>query len=30
VILRRGFEVDLELNLHGTCRNCGTRVATME
>lgn len=30
VILRRGFDVDLELSLHGTCRNCGNHVATME
>lgn len=30
VIVRCGYEVDLELNLHGSCRNCGNRVAVME
>jgi len=30
VVVRRGYEVDSELSLHGTCRSCGTHIATME
>jgi len=30
VVVRRGYETDSELSLHGACRNCGTRIAIME